>query len=165
MKQIKNVLIGLLLIAAVSVKASTVALTVASGVMTNIIPNFGSAKITQIIAATTGTNTATINLYDTFTNTTVYTNVAYSNILSYGTNYVSTWTNYYGVTNSVTNISLYDVTNSVAATTNSWPLRIAGAIPSNSVVRFDNVNYYFVNSAWVTNSGSGSVTLTVTFQQ
>lgn len=145
--------------------ASTFAVTVASGVMTNLIPTTGSVKISQIVATCAGTNFSTFQIYDTSFTNTMYTNTAYTNISSYGTNYVTTWTNYYGVTNSFTNFALIDITNSVAATTNAYPLRIASSVPSNSTVKFDQVNYYFVNGAWVTNLGAGNVTFTITYTQ
>lgn len=158
-------IISLATLLSLQASAVTVALTIASGVATNIIPGFGSAKITQIIASTTGTNTATFNIFDSPTNQFLYTNAAYTNIISYGTNYVTTYTNYYGVTNSFTNLALFDASNTNAASTNFYPLRINVTAPSNSVTRLDNVNYYFINSPWVTNLGSGNITLTVTYQQ
>lgn len=147
-------------------EASTLSISIPAGTAINLMPNFSSTKITQIIATAAGTNyTTNLLVYDCPTNVFAYTNAAYTNIISYATNYISTWTNYYGATNSVTNISLVDATNNVAAQSNSYPQRMNLAFPSNSVTRLDNVNYYFYITPWVTNVGPGAISLTVTFQQ
>lgn len=166
MKLLKKLFISLGLLSSftASVKALTISLLVTNATFVNIVPNYGSAKLTQIIATAQGTNQPNFVIYDAPTNNILYTNAAYTNIISYATNYVTTWTNYYGATNSFTNLSLVDVTNSVAAVTSSYPARITASIPSNSVVRFDNVNYYFSMGPWITNSG-GLLSLTVTYQQ
>lgn len=146
--------------------ATTYSVLIPAATATNLTLVPGAAKITQIIASCQGTNLSTFYIYDSPSNSFLYTNSAYSNILSYATNYVNTYTNYYGVTNITTNLNLVDITNSVAATTNTFPLRISASIPSNSVATiFSGVNYYFTSGAWATNSGSGAVTLTVTYQQ
>jgi hypothetical protein len=148
-------------------KAVTISVTVAPGVMTNF-PTLVAApvKVTQVVITSAGTNIAQGQLIDTPTNQFFYTNAAYSNILTYATNYVSTWTNYYGATNVVTNTSsLVDVTNSVAGTTNTYPVRIVLSTPTNTSTRIDNVSYYFQNGIWATNTGTGSATFTITYQQ
>lgn len=162
---IKSLLVAGLVSFAGYVNASTVSVTVTNGAMTNLIPVAGSVKISQIVASCSGTNFATFQIYDTSGTNTIYTNSAYTNTISYATNYVTVYTNYYNVSNSFTNIALIDLSVSNAATTNFYPLRIASAIPSNSVVKFDTVNYNFVNGAWVTNLGQGTVILTVTYTQ
>lgn len=149
-----------------SLQAATISQTIATGVMTNIIGMAGGpVKVTQIIISSPSNNIASVQLIDTWTNQLNYTNLAYTNILTYATNYVSTWTNYYLATNSVTNLSLVDVTNSVASTTNAYPIRMTLVAQTNSVVRVDNANYYFANGLWLTNTGPGNVTVTLTFQQ
>lgn len=159
-------IISLLAALAFSASAVTLSQTIASGVMTNIIGMAGGpVRVTQVILVASTTNNASLQFVDTTTNWLLFTNSAYTNILSYGTNYVQTWTNYYGATNSVTNLAYYDVTNSVAGTTNNLPIRISITAPTNGTSRFDNVNYYFVQGLWVTNNSTNPATLTVTFQQ
>jgi len=123
-------------------------------------------KVTQVIlTASTATNTS-VQLWDTYTNQTLFTNAAYSNILTYVTNYVSVWTNYYGVTNTVTNkASLVDITNLVAGTTNSFNQVMVLSAPSNTTIKVDQVNYYFQNGIWITNTSSGNAVVTITYQQ
>lgn len=156
-----------LMLSAGYVKAATTSLTIAAGVMTNLITlNNGSVKVTQFVLTSTGTNISSIQAIDTYTNWLKYTNSAYTNILTYGTNLVVTWTNYYGATNTVTNSgSLVDITNSVAGTTNTFPVRVILATPTNSSTRIDNVNYYFNDGIWITNTGSGNANVTITYQQ
>lgn len=166
----KKLLLSSLLFGALATGAfaASQAITVPSGTMTNFPINLGSVKLTQIIASCPGTNyTTNVVFVDTPNNSLLYTNAAYSNTLSYATNYVITYTNYYGRTNNLTNLVLVDVTNNlVAATTNNYPQRLIFALAgSNTSVRFDQVNYYFVEGLWVTNSGPGAVTLTITYQQ
>lgn len=163
----KKLILSLLLaVSCFQLTAATTSLTIASGVMTNIpLILQGNVKLTQIALASTGTNVVSVQFIDTYTNALSYTNAGYTNILSYATNYISTWTNYYGATNSWTNISLVDITNNVAGTTNLFPVRIIMATPTNTTTRIDSVPYFFTSGVWVTNTGTGNANLTVTYQQ
>jgi hypothetical protein len=166
----KKILSSILMLGALVVNtfAASQSITIPSGTMTNFPINGGSVKVTQIITTAAGTNYSTnIVFVDTPTNWLVFTNAAYSNTLSYATNYVITYTNYYGRTNNLTNIMLVDLTNNlVAATTNFFPQRVILSIPSNvASVKYDQVNYYFNEGLWVTNSGPGAVSVTITYQQ
>lgn len=148
-------------------QSATTSVTIPPGVMTNFtLLSQGSLKVTQVIlTASTATNT-TVQLWDTYTNQTLFTNTAYSNILTYVTNYVSTWTNYYGVTNKVTNTaSLVDITNLVAGTTNSFNQAMVLSAVASTSIRVDAVNYYFQNGLWITNTSSGNAVVTITYQQ
>lgn len=148
-------------------QAATTSVTIPPGVMTNFtLLSQGSLKVTQVIlTASTATNT-TVQLWDTYTNQTLFTNAAYSNILTYVTNYVSTWTNYYGVTNKVTNTaSLVDITNLVAGTTNSFNQAMVLSAVASTSIRVDAANYYFQNGLWITNTSSGNAVVTITYQQ
>lgn len=167
----KKLLLSLGLIGAFvgSTFAANQALTLNSGVMTNFPTSGGPVRITQIIVTAAGTNFSTnFSFVSTYTNWLFYTNAAYTNISSYGTNYTWTYTNYYGVTNSYTNAqpTLVDITNSVAATTNNFPIFFTGTVGSNNVsVKADNLNMYFPNGLWITNSGPGAITIVPTYQQ
>lgn len=164
-KYIISALVGLGL--AFGVNAATTTLTITNGTMTNVTSLInGSLKVTQFVLTSSGTNYGTVSIYDTYTNKFLYTNAAYTNILTYATNYISVWTNYYGVTNTVTNSgSLIDVTNLVSGTTNSFPLRAVISTGTNASTTVNNPGIYFNDGIWVTN-GSGSVlSLVVTYQQ
>lgn len=148
-------------------EAASTSVTIPSGTMTNLITlNNGSVKVTQIVLTSITTNAVNCYFIDTYTNWLAYTNAGYTNILTYVTNYVSVWTNYYGRTNTVTNsASLIDVAYTNAGTTNAFPIRMILSTPTNTSVRVDNVNYYFNDGIWVSNSASGNAQVTITYQQ
>lgn len=150
-----------------SMFAASATLTIGANVMTNfsLLSLSVPVKVTSVQVNTQSTNAAVVYFIDTFTNQTLYTNAAYTNIISYATNYINTWTNYYGVTNSVTNKALIDVTNSVIATTNLWPVRYSASVGTNTTVLTDQLNAQFFTGLWITNQSAGSVNVTVTFQQ
>lgn len=168
----KLILIGLLF-ASLSVKAVTLTVVITNGVFTNIpFLNPGPVRVSQFLVSGTstnaGTNVAAIILVDTPTNNLTYTNLAFTNTLTYATNVTNFNTNYYGVTNAFTNIVLIDNTNNaVAATTNNWPQRLIIPIPTVPTLDIvGTVNYYFQNGLWITNTATnGAATLTLTYQQ
>ena len=163
-KYISLALVGSALITGLAF-ANSVTTTVNTGSMVNLLSSFNQPITVQqiIIANTDGTNTA-VSIIDSPTNLLSYINPAYTNTLSVATNYVSTWTNYYGVSYSTTNIALIDLTNNlVASTTNAYPVRLGVATLANTSSRYDGVNYYFNNGIWATNISSGKAIITVTY--
>lgn len=171
MKQINKlksfIVAGLLLVgAAYYASAISQVFTVTNGTTLQLIT--GSARVTQVVAVSQAgvTNIASFQLVDAPTTNLLFTNLPYTNILSFGTNSTNSWTNYYGATNFVTNINLIDITNTNAGTTNNFSVRISGIAPTNGgSLKFDNVNYYFFDGVVATNLGAGNVTLTITYQQ
>ncbi len=150
-------------------KAAIASQVVLAQTMTNIptaLPG-NSLKISQLIvtppAAAAGTNS--FQLYDTPTNTTVYAVGPYTNILFYATNLIVSWTNYYGRTNSWTNLSLVDYTNSVALQTNNYPLMLQALLPTNTTVTYPNLGITCIYGAWVTNTGTLPITINMTYTQ
>jgi hypothetical protein len=167
MKKLTYLIAGMLTVATISSSAVTISSTLAIGTMTNLLSVYnGSAKVIQIaVTASTSTNAA-VMLYDCPSNILTYINPAYTNTISYGTNYISSWTNFYGVVQSWTNTALYDVTNNlVLSTTNSYPARLSAATLANTTTYYNNQNYYFNQGVWATNTGPGVVTVTLTYQQ
>lgn len=150
----------------VKVKAATVAVTIPAGVMTNLfVPSGGSVLVTSVMAVSPVNNTTAFAMYDTPTNATTYIQAAYIGVSSSQTNYITTWTNYYGKVNSFTNVAQLEVTNTVSSITNAYPLRLQANLLTNSTVTFPLVNYYFQNGLWVTNTGVGAVTVNITYQK
>jgi hypothetical protein len=147
--------------------------TVASGGFTQIVSPNMSFKLSQLIL--TSTNNATGVLVDTPTNSLTYVLGAYTNTISYLTNsaYLATnggynqftYTNYYGVVTSLTNATsssyvLVDVTNTVAQSTNNYP---SIAVACTTVpTTINNLNVTFYRGVWFTNTGSSTVTVSVT---
>jgi len=144
--------------------ATTVALTVNPNSYTNLIT--GSAIVKQVILTSQSTNSAFALLIDSANKTNLsYVTLPYTNILSYATNLPVTWVDFYGATNWVTNIALVDISNSVAQTTNPYPIRLSVAAPANSSATFGPINYYFGSGVMVTNTSTNTISISLTYQQ
>lgn len=166
----KFILIGLIAVAATfGVKAESISTNVLGGSFINLLPVKGAyAKVNQVIlTATTATN-ATVVFYDNYTNLTYRIQQPYTNTVSYATNIVTSWTNYFGVVNTMTNLALVDNTNNVVGlSTNTIPAVMTLSTAASTSTTFDGlgVNYYFHTGIWVTNTGSGAAAVTITYQQ
>lgn len=157
----KKILSVLALFCALNAFAGTVTVSVAPYSTTNIV--VGGCIVKQFVVS--GTANSIIYVYDapTWTNFT-YTIPAYSNTVSYATNYAISWTNYWGAVTTTTNLSLVDQTNSVVpASTNWYPLRITVIGTANSPVILNSVNYQFANGVQVSNSTSTATSVTATY--
>lgn len=152
-------LIGL--VSALSVSAETASVVVSSTGMSNMVPS--SAKVTQILVTSPANNTASIKLIDSITNILAYTNSAYSTLGSYATNYITTYTNFFGATNSITNIALVDFSNYVAAASYSYPTLATVTVPTNQTIVLQGQQLFFNNAVWCTNLGSGNATVTLNY--
>jgi len=163
-KYIISALLGVSFIAS----ANTISTTIAPAGVFSLLSagaNYGSFTVRQVgITATTATN-ALVALVDAPSTNFTYVNAAYTNRLSYGTNWNTTWTNFYGVvqTNPIPIIALIDVTNTVAASTNSFSTRLIAGAAANSTAVFNGVNYYFDQGVLLTNMGSGNATVVITY--
>lgn len=180
MKDIKKLFLGvsLGLVLSFSSYANTASIILKSGGMTNLLsfgPNFGAATITSaaISSATVSSNTL-VQFVDTYTNSLVYTNASYTNRISYATNYVYSWTNFYGVvyTNNQigaagtlqTNIMLIDATNVVNGSTNLFPVLFTAGAPSGGAISlYPNLNANAQHGIWVTNLSSSDAAVTITY--
>ena len=149
-----------------SAQAATVSMTVKANTYTNLLAALnGSIKVSQIIVSAGGTPVTNLTFIDTPTNTYAIVNSAYTNTSVYATNYISLWTNYWGGTNYVTNLADVIITNSVAASTNNYPIRLVTSVLASTANQF-NGSYWFNNGIWVTNSVSnGDAVVTITYQQ
>lgn len=137
--------------------------TIANGAMSNLLSS--PVKITQIIYQSTSTNTTQFSAVDSPSAT--FTNIiaGFSTITQKATNYITTYTNFFGVSNSFTNLALISATNTIPAQTNIYPTQFTLFTATNSQARVDNANFYFINGFTVTNSGAGPVTITVNYNQ
>jgi hypothetical protein len=136
-----------------------------------LIP-YSSAKISQIVVQNSNTTTnQTILFFDCPTNVLSFTNAAYTNTISYVTNYVTFYTNYQGLLTFLTNKALVDVTNNVvSATTNNYAQYFSIFVPSNSSVTLPGLSQTFQYGIWMTNAtpaatAPGSATVTITYTQ
>jgi hypothetical protein len=150
---------------AIASKAATLSVTVPIGGITNIWA--ANARVTQVIvAAPTTTNTGVLFI-DSPTNQLTFVQNAFTNTVSYATNVVTTYTNFWGTVQNITNLdALVDITNNVvAASTNLYPQRISLSALANTTYLADNVNYYFINGVTITNTSSGTANVTITYFQ
>jgi len=147
-----------------SASAFSLSMTVNGNTMTNLVPlSQGSAYITMLSVANpnVGSN-ITVQAVDTYTNSLTYTNVAYTNIVSYATNRMWATTNFYGVINQNTNLALIDVSNSVPVTTNNFPIRATVSAQAGNTTTLNNLNAYFANGIWFTNLSPSNAIVTIT---
>jgi hypothetical protein len=150
-----------------SALADVATVTVIPATYTNLFTGYG--RITSmLITATTGTN-VTATMYDTPTNSFSYVVPAYTNTISYLTNYPAVYTNYFGVTTTLTNSTggtnyvLVDVPNTVAQTTNNY-VSYGLAAPASTTVTVPSPGINMMRGAWITNtSASGIMSVTVVF--
>ena len=168
MKKFILSLVGVL--AVVTAQAYTVSIQVQPNTLTNLFASYGGPTngafvLTSVIITANNTN-STVAFVDTPNGS--YTNytAAYTNRISYATNYVTTWTNFYGVVQSTTNVSLIDVNQTVGALTNTYPTVLsAGAAAGTSTTL--SGRYVFQNGVFLTNTSAagypGLPTITATF--
>lgn len=146
--------------------AASATATVSAANLTNIATILSSpAKVTQVVITPDVSGSAILGFYDTPTNSIIYTNAAYSNILSYASNVITFWTNYYGRTNYTTNLSLVEITNVINGSTNNYNLELYALAPTNTPVTIPNLNLLFQYGIWVTNSGTKAATITISYTQ
>lgn len=167
--KIKFLLIGLMAVALNSFSAQqTATVSIAGGGVTNLVNSLpsGAIQVSQITLLSTATTAGRALIYDCPTNVFMFTNAAYTQPISYATNWISTYTNYYGYTNSITNVALIDTTITVASNVNWYPLRFVGQAGTNSSATF-NGSWVFNRGIWATNAtiGGGVVQVQITYQQ
>lgn len=154
---------SVLLAGIVYVGAFTSTTVLNPGASTLLISN--SCRVTQVfVTATTATNTVAA-LVDSPTNGLLYVVSGFTNTITYGTNAIVIYTNFFGIltTNIYTN-TIVDAPFTNAPATNTYPTRIVLGASGGTTAKGDNVNYYFLNGLMVTNQATGfgpqSVTVT-----
>ncbi len=155
--------LGLLASVAFASFAANVTYVLLPNGQTNTIS--GPLLVTKVVMAANGTNT-TLYAFDSVTNTLSQTISAYTNITYFVTNDVVAWTNYYGAVNTVTNnASLHWQTNSVAASTNTFPRPFNVASAASTTTTIDDASYFFLYGLGLTNNSTGTATITVSYQK
>lgn len=139
----------------------TASVTVPPGGMSNLVAN--PCRVSQmVITATTSTN-ATGLVLDSVIPALSTNTLAYTNTISYGTNLIWGYTNYFGVITSLTNFALVDVTNNVVPTNVFYYPSMPVAAIGNSSSTIANLNQTFVRGIEVTNGGVGNLNVTVSY--
>jgi len=159
--------VGLVTLFVASASAYSTSTQIQVGALTNLFSagpvTNGSFVVNQIILTANSTN-STIQLVDTPNGALTYTQAAYTNRISYATNYITLWTNYYGVVQSTTNLAYVDFTNNIVpAVTNNYPVvaNLGAAAGTSTVI--SGAKYVFQYGIWATNTGSGLPTLTINY--
>lgn len=155
--------LSLFCLATIIAEAATLTVTLAPGQITNALPT--GTRVTQFqLTATTATNVVAL-IVDSPTNSLVWTNAPFTNTVSYATNIVSSYTDFWGNATLVTNFNaLFDNTNNVVlGVTNLYPQRMVISALAGASYKADGVNYYFQNGVTVTNTGSGTESFTFTY--
>lgn len=168
----KKLLIAIALIASLSITgyaaSGTVTVVVPTAVVTNLMDSLpgGAAVVKQITLLSTATTSGKLSIYDTPNGNIMYTNTGYTLPVTYVTNVISTYTNYFGATNSITNVALIHTTSTVASNIYSYPLRFVGQAGTNASATFDG-NWTFTRGVYATNTtiGGGAVTVTLTYER
>ena len=143
--------------------ANSITTTVGANAMVQLLSINNLATVNQIVINANTTNVSGI-LVDCPTNKLTYITPAYSNTVSVATNWITTWTNFYNVAYATTNIALYDTTNNlVAATTNNYNQVLGVSALASTSTKYDQVNYYFRQGIWFTNTSLGIATVSITY--
>ena len=161
-KYIASLIIGLLV--CVTSHAATVSLYLQPSTFTNLLVGFNNPVTVSSVTVSPTNNAVTLSLIDTPTNSLTYSNAAYTVGTSYATNYINTWTNFYGVVSSTTNIALIDTTSTVAASTNSYPVRAIVTAVASTPTRYTGLSAYFGRGLWVQNNTATNAVIIVNYQ-
>ena len=156
------------LLGSVAIQAApiTAVYTLPASCSTNLPTLLGtnvSFILLSAVVTSPANNAAAITVYDWYTNSTQRVTPAYSNSAYFATNYITMYTNYYGYTNWLTNIALVDYTNVTVAATNPLTADYQWSAPTNTSIQFLGLNNRFQFGAFVTNTSSGTVTLTLQY--
>lgn len=162
----KFITIGLAALLGFSANAASLSITVKGNTMTNVLPFIaGNAKVLSYVWAPANSNLTSVVLYDTPTNQFTYIVAAYTNTISYGSNAIVAWTNYFGVVNSWTNFTLIDNTNNVVnAVTNNYPARMALTAVNGFQSSVNPASTVYEYGIWATNTSVNDGTLTIQYQ-
>jgi len=148
----------------VGAHAASLTTVVLPGTMTNLLVGFNqSTQVKSFVIAANSTNAAA-SIIDVATNKFTYVVPPYTNTVYYATNYINSWTNFYGVVQYTTNLNLIDVTNNVVAqSTNTYPVKLGLAALAGASSTYSGVNTYFNRGVWATNNSSGIATITIVY--
>jgi len=121
----------------------------------------GDVAVSYITLSSPDTNTAACVVYDSPGNWIAQTNAAYYTITSFATNYITTWTNFYGATNNLTNVVLYTGITTNSATTNAMTPKLSLSTAAGTSSQFSGINMVFRSGICITNTGAGTIGVTI----
>jgi hypothetical protein len=153
--KLKNLFLSLALVFASLTSvfgAATAVDVVAGGTAYNVLAV--PANVFRIQFTSTTTNASVLRLYDSSNTTTNYVSAAYTNFVSYATNYNTTITNADGVLVTNTFVGTFTGPVTVAAATNTRPI-IAIVVAPASGTATRTVNFQTVKGLVVVGSNPG----------
>lgn len=155
---------GVALLALVSgIRAATVTYVLNPTVTTNTLA--GPLLIKKVIVVA-GSSNATVTCIDAPAYVPFYTNASYTSITQYGTNLVTSYTNFFGAVNTLTNFQLANITNTTAASTNNFPTRFTAAALAGATTVIDDTHFFLLNGLYLTNNAvTGTATITIEYQK
>ena len=137
MKTIVKYIVAVFALATISLNAATLTQGVTSGITaTNSLIGTNAVWVSSVAFANPTAVTATYSLYDAPASTLTYTRGAYTNWISFTTNYVTTITNFSGVVQSETNAAVYTVANPVSSATGNYRLLVTVAVPAGETYTY-----------------------------
>ena len=140
--------------------------TTATATLPTLLGNGAAFSVQYILLTSVDTNVAVAGLYDVDYATNIsYVTAAYTSVTRYATNYINTWTNYYGATNSWTNTVMQSVYVTNAASTNLLLPKYLLRSPAGTTTEFELLNGKFGRGLVVTNAGAGTLNITVGYTQ
>ncbi len=124
---------------------------------------FASAKLIESITLSTTNTTADtiVRLYDGYT---TYTNAEYTRPLKYSTNIVTSYITSTGVTNQMTNTSLYVTTETVAAGSGASPVVAAIVIPAGETITFTPTTSMLIANRLTLSNNLAGTTAIITYR-
>lgn len=142
-----------------NVNAASSSTAIAAAGTNNILA--GPVQAYQLMFANASGSAVTVKLLDAPSTAQTYTAGAYTLISRTGpTNVVTTFTNFFGVVQTYTNYAITTVTNSVGASTNSFPVIGTFVIPANSTTFYTPESTLKINNGLlVTNQAAITVTV------
>lgn len=146
--------------------AATITVEVPSNTTSNLLTSFSpGCKITAVQITSPANAIARVALVDTPNGDTTYTNAAYVSTTKYATNQVVSWVNYFGATNSYTNISLVSMTVTNSAASFSYPVLCTLSAGTNATTSLTGVNFQAFRGVYAVTDTNGSAMVTITYTQ
>lgn len=139
-------------------------ITIPAAGFTNLVPH--SITVNSFTLTAPANNTASIRIVDSNTATNMYwTNAPYITRSQYVTNKITTWTNFFGVVNSITNLAVVQYTNTVSSTSNYWRqvMSLSALTNGSTFVDVSSSPTVFFLGLSFTNLGSGAATLSINY--
>lgn len=132
----------------------------------NLLTNIGSFTLVSMTVTADSTTNAAVFIYDSPTNGFTYSPAQYTNIYSYQTNVITSYTDYYGNSVLLTNIEQVDVTNNLVTTvTNNYPLIARATAAGSGNTTYPNLNRPIMYGLYFTNPAVVPVTVVVTYRR